>query len=403
MKIKNISILPIFDSRGNSTIEVALATPAGHEFRAAAPAGKSTGATEVVSLPFAAVRKNAPRVMRALRGRNFSTIRSLDKHLLAHDGTPNKKRLGGNFILGVSAAFARALAWERKQEVWQLLAREFFPKKGGLSKMVLPWVFSNVINGGQHAQNSLDIQEFMVVLKTRRPVADSVSKLIEFYHGLGAVLGRANGTRRLPIGDEGGYNLDFSDNFAPLRLLRRLIVSQKKQKLLVTAIDAAATSFQAADGYRFGGRIVSREHLVALYARYARSDKLLVSLEDPFAENDRAGFGLLRSALPDRLIVADDLTTTSPKLIAAAADERLANAVIIKPNQIGSVSETCDAILTAKAKGFKTIISHRSGETEDNFLICVARASNADGVKIGAPTKERLLKFNELIRLYGDD
>lgn len=395
--IKNIRIREVFDSRGSSTVEAELETQAG-SFRATVPAGKSTGSREVVAFPFSAAKKAAAVLGKVLEGKSFSSVREFDGALLAADGTEKKTKLGGNVMLAASIAFARARAAERGVSLWLSLRREFFPKTGDLIRQ--PSIFSNFVNGGAHAKSGLDIQEYMVVVRPGGNYAEDVRLLTELYRDLGAMLAKKS-KGVLPVGDESGYAVSFKNNFEPVQVLSKLIAARKLGKKCSVALDAAATEFSRGKGkYRFDGKVLSSEELARVYASWFKKEKSLCSIEDPFSENDREGFRMLKSMLGEKWVVGDDLTTTDPESIRSAASAGEISAVIIKPNQIGTVSEACDAIAEARAKNVRVIISHRSGETEDQFIISLARASAADGVKIGAPARERMGKFNELIRLY---
>ncbi|KKW21154.1 MAG: Enolase [Candidatus Adlerbacteria bacterium GW2011_GWC1_50_9] len=369
MKIQDITVRKIFDSRGEPTIEVSLKL-GNRWFSASVPSGKSRGSKEARVFSFVEAVRALARIRRVILKKEFSSIRALDNALIRLDNTKNKSRLGGNLMLGISIAFVRALA-----------------------------VFANVINGGAHADNNLDIQEYMVVARGGS-VRARVENLIDFYNRLGAILRKKNSGRRVPVGDEGGYSLDFKNNFEPIAVLENLVRVRGLAKNFSLALDAAATGFYARGLYAFGGKKLTSARLAGEYARYFGKSKLLFSIEDPFAEKDAAGFSLIHKKMPGAWVVGDDLTVTNSSEIKKYAEQNAINAVIIKPNQIGTVSEAADAILAAKQCGLKTIISHRSGETEDAFIIHLAKASGADGVKIGAPTRERMIKYNELMRLY---
>ena len=395
MKIQDITVRKIFDSRGEPTIEVSLKL-GNRWFSASVPSGKSRGSREAKVFPFSEAVRVLARIRRAILKKDFSSIRALDNVLIRLDGTAKKSRLGGNLMLGISVAFARARAAAENKEVWQILRKEFF---SGNSKTKIPLIFANVINGGAHADNNLDIQEYMVVARGGS-VRARVENLIDFYNRLGAILRKKNSGRRVPVGDEGGYSLDFKNNFEPIAVLENLVRARGLAKNFSLALDAAATGFYARGLYAFGGKKLTSARLAGEYARYFGKSKLLFSIEDPFAEKDAAGFSLIHKKMPGAWVVGDDLTVTNSSEIKKYAEQNAINAVIIKPNQIGTVSEAADAILAAKQCGLKTIISHRSGETEDAFIIHLAKASGADGVKIGAPTRERMIKYNELMRLY---
>lgn len=398
MKIKRIRVRQIFDSRGEPTIEVCVADAKGGEFCADVPSGKSRGSNEAVVLPYEKVKRvNDVLLARKMAGKTFKSVRSVDETLVALDGTFNKRKLGGDLALGVSVACARALAHERGESVWRLVRREFFKDQ---RHETLPLVFSNLINGGAHSANTLDIQEYMIVMRVRKPLAASIEKLIRFDRELGAVLKKKYRIQNLATGDEEGYSLNFRNNEEPIKILASLIAKMKLTKEFSIGLDVAASSFYKRGAYVFEGKPVRTNALLQKYLRYLKSTPLLFSLEDPFSEKDYAGFSALMAKTKGTWVVGDDLTTTNQAAIERSTREGLINAVIIKPNQIGTVTETCGAIRSARKNGVRFIVSHRSGETEDAFIIHLARAANADGVKIGAPAKERMLKFNELVRVY---
>lgn len=395
MKIHDITVRKIFDSRGEPTIEVSLKA-GGRWFSASVPSGKSRGSREARVLSFADAARALARTRRVILKKEFLSIRALDNALIRLDSTKYKSRLGGNLMLGISIAFVRARAAAEHKELWQILRKEFFP---GNAKAKAPLIFANVINGGAHADNNLDIQEYMVVARGGS-VGSRVENLIDLYHRLGEVLKKRNFSHPVPIGDEGGYSLDFKNNFEPIAVLENMIRARGLRGSFALALDAAATGFFAQGSYALGGKKLTRTRLAGEYARYFKKSKLLFSIEDPFAEHDAVGFSLIRKKMPRAWVIGDDLTVTNPADIQKYAEREAINVIIVKPNQIGTVSEASDAILTARKYGVKTIISHRSGETEDAFLIHLAKASAADGVKIGAPARERMVKYNELIRIY---
>lgn len=403
MKVTEAYVKEIFDSRKESTIEVSLqvqggpSTSSGRSFSASIPSGKSRGKREAAVLPCSEAAKVLEEIIRpAIIDKDFNSIREFDDFLIKLDSTPQKERLGGNVILGLSLAFARALGASRGQELWQVIREEFFLE---VKETVLPRIFANLINGGQHAKNNLDIQEYMVV--TDGVDAKAVfEKLKEFYAELGGFLKKEKGLTELPLGDEGGYVLDWPNNFFPLNLLSQKIYSAGLANDWNLAIDVAASSFYNNDFYDFDGQKIKAGDLMSFYQNYFRQLPLLISIEDPFTEDDGADFGKLFAAEKGRWVVGDDLTATNPAAIENAFKKEWINAVIIKANQIGTISETCAAISYVHEKKGLAIISHRSGETDDCFLIHLAKASGAGGVKIGAPVRERLLKYEELVRLY---
>ncbi len=399
MILEDIKIHEIFDSRGESTLEVEVLDEKLNSFSAEIPSGKSRGKKEATVLSFPEAKKVVDLVLKKeLIHKNFSSIKDLDNFLIRLDGTLNKQNLGGNLMLGVSIAFARGLAHKENKELWQILKEEFW---GGLISEKRPLIFSNLINGGAHAGNNLDIQEYMVVVDSKdQDYAASIKILIDFYKELGKFLQSKYKLDKLIIGDEGGYAINFENNFEPVKILESMIVSGGFKDIFSLALDVAASNFYKDDKYNFGGNQISSQKLNQILLDYLVNSSLLMSIEDPFDEEDMSGFKNFNAKCPDKWIVGDDLTVTNPEFIEKFAKEKLISAVIIKPNQIGTVSETCSAIRVAQENGLKTIVSHRSGETEDVFIIHLAKAGNVDAVKIGAPVRERIVKFDELIKLY---
>lgn len=397
MIIKKGDIEEIKDSRGEPTIAVSLwAEDASAE--SAVPSGKSRGRREAVPLsPPEAKLSLAEAERKGIFEREYFSIKEFDAFLREIDPSPRKEIIGGNVSLGLSLSFAKLLAKEKEQEMWETIREEYFANSIGY---LAPYIFSNVINGGLHAKDGLDIQEYMIAVKPHEPFEDGVTKLAEFYKALGILLSEREGGQ-VQLGDEAGYSAGFRDNEGPLFMLSQMIAEGGYEKDFALAIDVAAGSFRREDFYLFGGEEKNREEMLEIYSKYAKDISSLIYIEDPFAEDDEDGFTALRSGLPDHLIVGDDLTVTNHILIEESAKSAAINGVIIKPNQIGTLSETCEAILTARQHGVKEIISHRSGETEDVSIIQIAKACGAFGVKIGAPARERLLKYRELLRLYG--
>ncbi len=399
MRIKDFGINEIFDSRGNSTIEVGIAVGNGLAFYSSLPAGKSRGSEEAAVLPFAAASSAANRKrLGAITNRDFKTQRSFDEFLIALDGTKNKRKLGGNVMLGLSMSFARGLAAEKREEVWEFLQEEFFGASGGAAVWE-PVIFSNLVNGGEHAANNLDIQEYMVLAGTKGGVKSAVKKLIAFYGALGERLSSLKRAANIAVGDEGGYSLDFKNNLEPLAILADLIREKKFSGSFRLGMDAAANGFFSDGKYRFDGKTVTTGNLAAIYERYFKKIPALYSIEDPFAERDVSGFSLLSETLQDKIVVGDDLTVTNRELIGKYAGEGIIGGVIVKPNQAGTVTEAAEALREARDRGIKAIVSHRSGETDDVFIIHLAKAARAYGIKIGAPVRERIFKFNELLRI----
>lgn len=400
MKIRDIIVKSIFDSRGEKTIEVGLKDENNNLFSAQIPSGKSRGKNEAAVLGYASAQKVVRSILeKKIIGRDFNYIRELDNFLISLDNTKNKSKIGGNLILGISIAFSRMIAFMCGKELWEVLSDEFFGGRAS-DESKKPLIFSNLINGGEHANNNLDIQEYMVVVGGSKSVSLRVKKLISFYKKLGDILKTKNKLKNIVIGDEGGYAINFKNNFEPINILEKLIYKNGLEKEFFLGLDAAANSFYGKGGYSFGGRKVNTEELRKIYSDYFKKSKLLHLIEDPFAETDKDEFKKLKNSKADKIVVGDDLTVTNPFLIEKYAKTGLINGVIIKPNQIGTVTESCEAMLAAKENKIKTIVSHRSGETKDNFIIHLAKAGGAYGVKIGAPVRERILKFDELIRIY---
>ncbi|MEK7512818.1 MAG: hypothetical protein AAB601_01310 [Patescibacteria group bacterium] len=397
MVIDRITVREIFDSRGEPTIEVGVVSGSEASY-AAIPSGKSRGAREATVVPFTqACATVSDLLAREIVGKRFDTIGALDRALIAQDGTKTKEVIGGNLMLGVSVAHARNLAASRGVPLWQVIRDEFFSEREPVRP---PLIFSNLINGGSHAHNNLAFQEYLIVARTDSSITETVRDLVRFYHTLGEHLKDKYRIREIPIGDEEGYSLDFKTNLEPLSLMDELVGTQGYHKNFSLGIDAAASSFWSGTSYRFEGHERSTDDLLRIYRTYLAGLPTLISIEDPFAETDADGFAKLQAAFPKLIVVGDDLTVTDPALIETHARAQRIRGVIIKPNQIGTLSETCAAITAARRHGLQCIISHRSGETEDTLIIHVARASSAEGVKIGAPLNERMVKFDELIRVY---
>jgi len=401
IKIRSLAVQPIFDSRGEVTIEVELATDRG-PFFGQVPTGKSRGSREVAVLAPTDAKHAMVRIVEdPILGKSFQTVSELDHFLIRLDGTERKTRVGGNLMLAISIAGARALAAERGESVWELLNEQCFEARDFERR---PRIFVNFIEGGKHAKNNLALQEYLVIADPGQTYAATTEKLTAFHQMLGerlaARLGR--GKEDVSLGDEGGYAVDFKNNLEPILVLETLIREVKFENRWALGLDAAASSFYRNGSYEFEKAKLSAHELAKTYVDYFKMSSLLESIEDPFAEDDEAGFKELSRKLGKKvLVVGDDLTTTNPEAIDRAVKEKLVNAVIIKPNQIGTVTESCDAIRAARKRGAAVIISHRSGETNDQFIIHLARACGADGVKIGAPVRDRIGKYDELIRVWG--
>lgn len=406
-QIEDIDAFEILDSRGYPTLRVIVALGGGHRGVASVPSGASTGRHEVIELRDGdasryggkGVRKavsNIQTVIReALTGRDATAQEAIDQTLIALDGTENKSKLGANAILGVSMAAAQAAA--------SALDVPLYAHLGGASAARLPVPMMNVINGGRHAQNSLDFQEFMIVPHGAPTFAEALRYGAETFHALKAQLHGAGYSTA--VGDEGG----FAPNLKSVEAACELIVDAIRAAGLrpgddvALALDPAASSFAANGTYVFeksDQREVSRDEMLALYVRLVDAFPI-VSIEDGFAEDDWEGFRTQTAMLGDRVqIVGDDLYVTNTRFIQRGIEERATNAVLIKPNQIGTVSETTKAVQMCREAGWQYVISHRSGETEDTFISDFAVAMGGGQIKAGSLSRsERLAKYNRLLEI----
>ena len=401
--IEAVGAREILDSRGNPTVEVEVALDDGTVSRAAVPSGASTGAFEAVELRDGGDRYGGKGVANAvsavleviapeLVGFEASEQRLVDQALLDLDGTHNKAKLGANAILGVSLAVARAAADSAELPLFRYV--------GGPNAHLLPVPMMNILNGGAHADTGVDVQEFMVAPIGAATFAEALRQGAEVYHALKSVLkkqGLATG-----LGDEGGFAPDLSSNRAALDLIAEA-VAQTGLRLgedIALALDVAATEFFADGSYRFEGQARSAEQMEAYYAELVGAYPI-VSIEDPMSEEDWAGWQQVTASLGDRTqIVGDDLFVTNVERLARGINERSANALLVKVNQIGSLTETLDSVDLAHRSGFRCMMSHRSGETEDTTIADLAVATNCGQIKTGAPARsERVAKYNQLLRI----
>lgn len=391
----------ILDSRGNPTLEVELELEGGSCGRAAVPSGASTGSKEALELRdgdrryngkgvLKAVRAVAEQIASALVGRDFASQEELDRALIELDGTSNKSRLGANAILGVSLAYARAMAAALHKPLFQYVG----------DHALLPTPLVNVINGGVHADNTLDIQEFMLVPVGFESFAEALRATVETFHALKKIL-KSRGLNTA-VGDEGGFAPQLHKNEEALQLLVEAISTAGYQpgRDLALALDAAASTFYSKGRYRLEGCSLSASDLVDLYEEWLERYPI-VSIEDGLAEDDWAGWQELTRRLGGRVqLVGDDIFVTNPLLVSEGIREGIANAVLIKPNQIGTLTETLRTLHLARQAGYKTVISHRSGETEDTFIADLAVGTGAGQIKAGSVSRgERTAKYNQLLRL----
>jgi enolase len=396
----------ILDSRGNPTIEVDLRLEDGTLGRAEVPSGASTGAHEALELRdgdasqfrgksvLGAVRNVNERIAPALRGLSALDQSAIDHRLIELDGTPNKATLGANAMLGVSLACLRAAALSLGVPVYQYV--------GGVAARTLPVPLMNILNGGRHAENSTDFQEFMVVPLGARTFAEGLRWGAEVYQALHAVLksrGLSTG-----IGDEGGFAPSLPGNRDALEIIVQAIerAGYRPGEQVALALDPAATEFFDAGVYRLEreGTTKSGSEMVDLYERLC-SEYPIVSIEDGLAEDDWATWQLLNERMGSRVqLVGDDLFVTNTERLQRGIRDHAANAILIKVNQIGTVTETLDAIELARSASFASVISHRSGETEDTTIADLAVGTNAGQIKTGAPARgERVNKYNQLLRI----
>ena len=393
----------ILDSRGNPTIEAEVALDDGTQARAAAPSGASTGAFEAVELRDGGSAFGGKAVTKAvmsvteeiepdLLGYDADDQRLIDQAMIDLDGTPDKSRLGANAITAVSMAVAKAAAESAGLPLFRYL--------GGPNAHILPVPMMNVLNGGAHADNSVDIQEFMIAPVGAGTFSDAIRWGAETYHALKAVLNEHK--LSTGVGDEGGFAPDLAHNRAALDLLVEAIgkAGFEPGRDVALAVDAAATEFYADGAYRFEGSSRTSAQMGKVYAEWLDAYPI-VSLEDPLAEEDWAGWRSLTEALGDRVqIVGDDLFVTNPERLRRGIADRSANALLVKVNQIGTVTETLDAVSLAHRGGFACMISHRSGETEDTTIADLAVATDCGQIKAGAPARsERVAKYNQLLRI----
>ncbi|MGC3993567.1 MAG: phosphopyruvate hydratase [Propionicimonas sp.] len=405
-EIEGVSALEVLDSRGRPTLEVTVRLADGTVASAGVPSGASTGTREAVELRDgdparfggSGVRKAADNVNRELNaqlaGRPWTDLAEVDASMCALDGTPNKARLGANALVGTSMALARALAGSAGRELV-----DWLPGTGAPPRMPVPCF--NVLNGGAHAANPLDFQEFMVCPLGAPSVAEAVRAGAEVYHALRGRLVAAG--RNVGLGDEGGFAPDLAEPEDVLELIVAAIDDAgyaRGSAGVGIALDPAASEFWSADGYRVNGATLSSADMIARYA--AMVDRFPVwSIEDGLGEQDPEGWKRLTATLGDRVqLVGDDNFCTNPAIISAAISEGIANAALIKLNQIGTVSETIEAMRVCHDAGYGQMVSHRSGETPDSFIADLAVATGCGQLKSGAPARgERVAKYNRLIAI----
>ncbi|TAM68336.1 MAG: phosphopyruvate hydratase [Microbacteriaceae bacterium] len=403
-QIEAVGAREILDSRGNPTVEVEVLLEDGTVARAAVPSGASTGAFEAYELRDGdraryggkGVEKAVDAVLDELgpviEGMEASEQRLVDAALIEADGTENKSRLGANAILGVSLAVAKAAADSADLPLFRYL--------GGPNAHTLPVPMLNVINGGAHADNNVDIQEFMILPIGASTFREALRWGTETYHSLKALLKKQG--LNTGLGDEGGFAPDLSSNRAALDLLVEAITAAgfTPGTDVALGLDVASSEFFADGAYTFEGRQIGAADLTAYYDELLAAYPL-VTIEDPLAEDDWAGWAHLTEHIGGKVqLVGDDLFVTNPARIARGIADHAANSVLVKVNQIGSLTETLDAVALAQRAGYSTVMSHRSGETEDTTIADLAVATDGGQIKTGAPARsERVAKYNQLLRI----
>ena len=410
--IKNIEAMQVFDSRGNPTVQVKVILESEKEGIAIVPSGASTGSFEAVELRdgdmqkynglgvYKAIENINRKISKILIGENVYDQRKIDEKMIKLDGTPNKSKLGANAILGVSLAVARAASNSLEMELYKYI--------GGINASLLPLPMMNILNGGKHANNNLNIQEFMIVPKGAKNFEESMEMGIEVYKVLKEILKKKQMVTS--VGDEGGFAPNLENDEEAIELILEAIkeAGYKEKKDFEIALDMASTEMHLAakkinkEGYYFWktNEYKTKAEMID-YIIYLVNKYPIYSIEDGLAEEDWKSWKELTKKIGDKIqLVGDDLFVTNMERLSKGIKEHIGNAILIKPNQIGTLTETLDVIKLAKKYGYKTIISHRSGETEDTFIADLAVAVNALQIKTGAPCRtDRIAKYNRLLNI----
>lgn len=409
--IKSIHARQILDSRGNPTVEVDVVTDNGHLGRASVPSGASTGSREALELRdgdksvymgkgvLTAVKNVNELIAPKLIGKSVFDQRAIDSLMLELDGTENKEKLGANAILGVSMAVCRAGALEKGKPLYRYLFEDLkVPNPVG--KMRLPTPLMNIINGGAHASNNLDIQEFMIVPHMKKSFAENFRAGVEVFHHLKKVLSDKGYSTN--VGDEGGFAPDLKSHDEAISCILTAIekAGYKPGVDISLSLDCAASEFYKDGKYTMQGQTYTSEEMIGYYENFMKNAPIY-SIEDGFDESDQKGFIAFQARLGDKLTnVGDDLFVTNAKILKRGIEQKEANAILVKVNQIGSLTETFDTLKLAFDNGFKAIISHRSGETADAFIADLAVASGAGHIKTGSASRsDRMEKYNQLLRI----
>ena len=409
IEIVDVVAREILDSRGNPTVEVEVTLDDGTVGRAAVPSGASTGIYEACELRDGdksrymgkgvekAVANVNTEIAEALIGMNVLDQPAIDKTMIDLDGTPNKTRLGANAILGASLACAKAAA--------QSLGTSLYNYIGGVNAKILPMPMMNILNGGAHATNNVDIQEFMIMPVSAPSFREALRRCAEVFHTLKTVL-KENGTPAAGVGDEGGYAPNLKKDEDALKVIVQAIekAGYKPGEDFMIAIDAAVSEWYNEETGCYdlpkAKKTMTKQQMVNMWKKFA-DNYPIISLEDGMAETDWEGWAMLTKAIGDRVqLVGDDLFVTNVERLATGIEKKVGNAILIKVNQIGTLTETLDAIQMANRAGYTAIVSHRSGETEDATIADIAVALNAGQIKTGAPSRtDRVAKYNQLLRI----
>ena len=409
IEIVDVVAREILDSRGNPTVEVEVTLDDGTVGRAAVPSGASTGIYEACELRDGdksrymgkgvekAVANVNTEIAEALIGMNVLDQPAIDKTMIDLDGTPNKTRLGANAILGASLACAKAAA--------QSLGTSLYNYIGGVNAKILPMPMMNILNGGAHATNNVDIQEFMIMPVGACCWHEALRMCAEVFHTLKSVL-KENGTPAAGVGDEGGYAPNLKKDEDALKVIVKAIeeAGYKPGEDFKIAIDAASSEWWDEEQKLYiqpkSGKKLTQQQLVNMWKKFA-DNYPIISLEDGMAETDWEGWAMLTKAIGDRVqLVGDDLFVTNTERLKTGIEKKVANAILIKVNQIGTLTETLDAIQMANRAGYTAVVSHRSGETEDTTIADISVALNAGQIKTGAPSRtDRVAKYNQLLRI----
>ena len=411
-KIAQIKAREILDSRGNPTVEADVILEDGTLGRAAVPSGASTGEFEALELRdgdksryggkgvLKAVENVNTKIFPHLKGKDVDDQTALDQAMIDLDGTPEKKNLGANAILSVSMAACRAAAASRKIPLYRYL-REAFSLS--FDSYMLPTPLMNVVNGGAHADNNLEIQEFMIVPVKASSFAQAIRMGAETFHALKSLLVAEK--HSTGVGDEGGFAPNLQDDEDAFTFIEKAIekAGYKPGEDIVIAIDSAASQFYKDGSYNYRGKPLSAEDMVSLYEEFV-SKHPIVSIEDGLHEAAWEEWVILARRLSDKIqLVGDDIFVTNIKFLRKGAEMKIANSILIKLNQIGSVTETVQTVLEANKIGYSSVISHRSGETEDSFIADLAVALNTGQIKTGSASRtDRIAKYNQLLRIEED-